>query len=410
MEFGKKRSTVGFDVSKQRVEELADGVDRTQEIAHQELKQSKHLMLSDNIDSLRDCDIYIVTVPTPVDKSNVPDLGPLLGACQLIGSVLRPGGLVIFESTVFPGCTEELCVPELARESNLQYNKDFFVGYSPERVNPGDKQNSLVNIIKITSGSTTDIAAEVDELYKSIISVGTYKAASIAVAEAAKVIENSQRDLNIAFVNELSHIFNKLGIDTLDVLEAAGTKWNFLPFRPGLVGGHCIGVDPYYLTHRAEQAGYHPEVILAGRRINDAMAAVAARETVKLMSKNGLRISGATVAVFGVTFKDNCPDIRNSKVFDFVAELREWGIKPVLIDPWADGSLVEAECGLPLTQLSQVVDVDSIVVTVGHGEFSGLSPEFFRSICAVNKPVFGDLKSTYPRDALQAAGFTVYRL
>jgi UDP-N-acetyl-D-galactosamine dehydrogenase len=411
VEFGKKYSVIGFDVNEIRIRELKSGVDRTLEVNNSELGLASHLIYTANSSDLGDAQIFIVTVPTPIDGANRPDLSPLIKASQTVGNVLKKGDIVIYESTVYPGCTEEICVPILEKISGLKFNTDFFCGYSPERINPGDKVNTLTKIKKITSGSNQVIAKEVNDLYASIITAGTYPAASMKVAEAAKVIENSQRDLNIAFVNELSVIFERLGIDTLDVLEAAGSKWNFLPFRPGMVGGHCIGVDPYYLTHKAEVLGYHPEVILAGRRINDNMARYAASAIVKRMLRNGIKVAGGTVGVMGLTFKENCPDIRNSKVADLVKELQEWGVKVIVNDPWADASEVQREYGISLSDISAVNPVDSLVVAVGHEEFRGLSPEKLKSYCTtLHQPVIGDLKSLFDQHELSRVGFTVFRL
>lgn len=325
VEFGKARPVLGFDINEARIQELRSGQDSTLEVSSEDLALAKSLTFSRDVAALSDCDVFIVTVPTPIDRANRPDLTPLVKASETVGRAMRAGAVVIYESTVYPGCTEEVCVPVLEKFSGLKFNLDFFCGYSPERINPGDKVNTLTKIRKITSGSTPLVAEAVDALYASIITAGTFPAASLKVAEAAKVIENTQRDLNIALVNELSVIFERLGIDTIDVLEAAGSKWNFLPFRPGMVGGHCIGVDPYYLTHKAEEVGYHPQVILAGRRINDDMARYAAQSVIRLMLKNGIDVARSTVGVQGITFKENCPDIRNSKVADLVQELQSWG-------------------------------------------------------------------------------------
>ncbi len=355
--------------------------------------------------------MFIVTVPTPIDKVNRPDMRPLVEASTTVGRVLKHGDVVVFESTVYPGATEEVCVPVLEKASGLKFNRDFFCGYSPERINPGDKVNTLTTIRKITSGSTPEVSDAVDALYLEIIPAGTWKAPSIKVAEAAKVIENSQRDLNIAFVNELSVIFERLGIDTLEVLEAAGSKWNFLPFRPGMVGGHCIGVDPYYLTHKAEEVGYIPQVILAGRRINDNMARYSARNIVKRMVQNGFDVARSTVGVLGITFKENCPDIRNSKVIDLIRELQSWNITVVVMDPWADAAEVEHEYGIKLGTISAGSKVDSLIVAVGHREFRGTSAVELRAYCnSKHMPVVGDLKSLYNRHELNAVGFTVFRL
>jgi UDP-N-acetyl-D-galactosamine dehydrogenase len=410
VEFGKHRSVVGFDINQARIAELKSGHDSTLEVTSEQLQQAQHLRFSGELAELKDCGVFIVTVPTPVDQANRPDMTPLVKASQTVGQVLKKGDVVIYESTVYPGATEEVCVPVLEKTSGLKFNVDFFCGYSPERINPGDKVNTLTTIRKITSGSTPQVADAVDALYGSIIKAGTWKASSIKVAEAAKVIENSQRDLNIAFVNELSVIFERIGIDTLEVLEAAGSKWNFLPFRPGMVGGHCIGVDPYYLTHKAEELGYHPQVILAGRRINDNMARYAARAVVKRMLQNGIDVARSTVGVMGITFKENCPDIRNSKVADLVKELQGWGVTVVVSDPWADATEVKHEYGIELGHIDAQHRVDSLVVAVGHKEFRSLTPETLKSYCTTaHQPVVGDLKSLYDRDAMGAAGFTVFR-
>ncbi|MEN8391568.1 Vi polysaccharide biosynthesis UDP-N-acetylglucosamine C-6 dehydrogenase TviB [Acinetobacter indicus] len=410
VEFGKKVPVIGFDIHKKRIEELQGGQDHTLEVSPEELQQAAQLSYSANLDDLKSCNFFIVTVPTPVDHVNRPDLTPLQKASETIGQVLNPGDIVVYESTVYPGATEEVCIPVLEKVSGLKFNQDFFAGYSPERINPGDKVNTLTKIKKITSGSTPEIAELVDQVYSSIITAGTHKASSIKVAEAAKVIENTQRDLNIALVNELSVIFDRLGIDTLDVLEAAGSKWNFLPFRPGLVGGHCIGVDPYYLTHKAEEVGYHPQVILAGRRINDNMARYVARNTIKHMLKNGIDVPRARIGVLGITFKENCPDIRNSKVEDLIKEFQTWGAQVVVCDPWADAEEVRQEYGVELSIIDAEHPVDSLVVAVGHNEFRHLSPEQLRSYVNNPKPVIADVKSLFNRDELTAQGFTVFRL
>ncbi|WP_180062674.1 Vi polysaccharide biosynthesis UDP-N-acetylglucosamine C-6 dehydrogenase TviB [Acinetobacter sp. YH12114] len=410
VEFGKKVPVIGFDIHKKRIEELQSGQDHTLEVSPEELQQANQLSYSANLDDLKSCNFFIVTVPTPVDHVNRPDLTPLQKASETIGQVLNPGDIVVYESTVYPGATEEVCIPVLEKMSGLKFNQDFFAGYSPERINPGDKVNTLTKIKKITSGSTPEIAELVDQVYSSIITAGTHKASSIKVAEAAKVIENTQRDLNIALVNELSVIFDRLGIDTLDVLEAAGSKWNFLPFRPGLVGGHCIGVDPYYLTHKAEEVGYHPQVILAGRRINDNMARYVARNTIKHMLKNGIDVPRAKIGVLGITFKENCPDIRNSKVEDLIKEFQTWGAQVVVCDPWADAEEVRQEYGVELSIIDAEHPVDSLVVAVGHNEFRHLSPEQLRSYVNNPKPVIADVKSLFNRDELTAQGFTVFRL
>ena len=409
-EFGKQRPVLGFDINAARIAELQSGHDSTLEVSPEGLGDAKHLSFSCNPEELKDCEIFIVTVPTPVDQANRPDLTPLVKASETVGRVLPEGALVIYESTVYPGATEEVCVPVLEKFSGKKFNVDFFCGYSPERINPGDKVNTLTKIKKITSGSTLEIADIVDALYNSIITAGTHKASSIKVAEAAKVIENTQRDLNIALVNELSVIFERLGIDTIDVLEAAGSKWNFLPFRPGLVGGHCIGVDPYYLTHKAEEVGYHPQVILAGRRINDNMARYVARNTIKLMLKNRLDVPRCRVGVLGITFKENCPDIRNSKVADMVREFEAWGATVVVADPWANADEVAHEYGIALGLVDVNHPVDALVVAVGHNEFRDATPSDLRTFCRGSKPVLADVKSLFNRHEASAAGFTVFRL
>ena len=411
VEFGKIRSVLGFDINQGRIKELEGGVDRTKEVSSDALQQAKGLRFSFDETSLMECDCFIVTVPTPIDKANRPDLRPLEQACTTVGGALKKGGIVIFESTVYPGCTEEFCVPILEQVSGLRFNQDFFCGYSPERINPGDKINTLTSIKKIVSGSTPAITKEIDTLYSSIIKVGTWQASSIKVAEAAKVIENTQRDLNIAFVNELSVIFSRMNIDTLEVLEAAGSKWNFLPFRPGMVGGHCIGVDPYYLTHKAEELGYLPQVILAGRRINDNMARYAARSVIRLMLKNGINVTQSTVGVMGITFKENCPDIRNSKVIDLINELQAWGAKVVVTDPWADPEEVKHEYGVGLCSPFSENKVDSLVVAVGHQEYRALAPKELHSYCKnPGQAVVADLKSLWDRHELAKTGLTVFRL
>lgn len=410
VEFGKHRSVCGFDINEARITQLVAGVDHTLEVEASDLAQAQHLQFSSNVDDLRACGVFIVTVPTPIDKANRPDLTPLIKASEMVGKVMSEGAVVIYESTVYPGCTEEVCVPILEKHSGLVYNQGFYCGYSPERVNPGDKVNTLTKIRKITSGSTPVVSAAVDQLYSSIIAAGTFPATSIKVAEAAKVIENTQRDLNIALVNELSVIFDRLNIDTIEVLEAAGSKWNFLPFRPGMVGGHCIGVDPYYLTHKAEEVGYHPQVILAGRRINDNMARYVARNVIKLMLNNGIDVARSTVGVLGVTFKENCPDIRNSKVIDLINELKFWNVNVVVADPWADAEEVREEYGIELTTIDATHKVDSLVVAVGHHEYRLMSPDELRSYCASKAPVLADVKALYNRHEAAAAGFTVFRL
>ena len=410
VEFGKIRPTLGFDINKSRIAELKTDFDSTLEIDQAGMKSAVHLKFCSDIDALNSCSIFIITVPTPIDDVNRPDLTPIIKASETVGESLKVGDIVIYESTVFPGCTEEICVPILEKLSGLTYNKDFFCGYSPERVNPGDKVSTLTKIKKITSGSTPEVAIEINELYKSIITAGTFRAVSIKVAEAAKVIENTQRDLNIALINELSVIFGRLNIDTLDVLEAAGSKWNFLPFRPGLVGGHCIGVDPYYLTHKSEQVGYHPQLILAGRKINDGMAQYMVKKVVQKMLRNGIDVTKSTVGVMGITFKENCPDIRNSKVFDVVTELRNWNINVVVMDPWADPAEVKTVYDVSLGEISSKEQVDSLIVAVGHTEFRDLKLEELRTYCKGDAPVFADVKSLFDRHDLAEKGFSIFRL
>ena len=387
VEFGKILDVVGFDINQARIEELKNGIDRTLETNREELASAAKLTYSFNLEDLRKVNHYIVTVPTPVDEYKTPDLTPLRKASETVGKVLKRGDVVIYESTVYPGCTEEDCVPVLEKYSGLKYNIDFFCGYSPERINPGDKQHRLPNIKKVTSGSNPEIAERVDQLYKKIIRAGTHKASSIKVAEAAKVIENAQRDINIAFVNELSLIFEKMGIDTHEVLNAAGTKWNFLPYKPGLVGGHCIGVDPYYLTYKAESLGYHPEVILAGRRINDNMGAHVASRVIKLMTQNDLPVNKAKVLVLGITFKENCPDIRNSKVIDVIRELKSYGTDVEVYDPQADAEEVRHEYGVALIPALNK-KYSAIVLAVSHKEFSDIDWSAIKS----DKTIVYDVK------------------
>ena len=410
VEFGKIRPVLGFDINESRVSELRSGKDSTLEVAPEDLAACDQLEFTWNELELHNCAIFIVTVPTPIDSANRPDLTCIIRASETVGKAIKKGAIVIYESTVYPGCTEEVCVPILEKFSGLRFNDGFFCGYSPERINPGDKVNTLVTIRKITSGSTPEVANAVDALYASIIKAGTWKAGSLRVAEAAKVIENTQRDLNIAFVNELSVIFGRLGIDTIEVLEAAGSKWNFLPFRPGMVGGHCIGVDPYYLTHKAEEVGYHPQVILAGRRINDNMARYTARNVVRLMLKNKIDVARSKVGVLGFTFKENCPDIRNSKVADLVRELEAWGLTVAVADPWANAGEVEHEYGIQLSAIESLSELDSLIVAVGHREFRSLTPRKLRTFCRVANPVLGDVKSLFSKQEVQLAGFTLFRL
>ena len=396
--FAKKYQVYGFDINYQRVKELNEGIDKTLEVEENELKavlpqfnkelKEHGLKVTSSLEDIKDANIYIVTVPTPIDSHKNPDLTPLIMASRSVGRVLKKGDIVIYESTVYPGCTEEVCVPELEKESGLQFNQDFFCGYSPERINPGDKEHTVTKIKKVTSGSTPEIAKKIDELYASIIEAGTHLAPSMKVAEAAKVIENAQRDINIAFVNELARIFEILKIDTLDVLEAAGTKWNFLPFRPGLVGGHCIGVDPYYLAYKAKEVGFHPEIILAGRRINDNMGIFVANKVVKLMIQKGHTIKGSKVLILGITFKENCPDIRNSRVIDVVNELKEFGINVDVYDPWADKEEVKREYNIELIDNEElrIENYDGIVLAVAHNEFKELE-ERIKQYKSTNTPI-----------------------
>jgi len=377
VEFGKKYTTLGFDINESRIAELKSGVDKTKESSQAEIAAAKHLTFSSNVEDLRACQVYIVTVPTPIDQFKAPDLGPLKKASAMLGKVLKKGDIVIYESTVYPGCTEEDCVPVLEKESGLSFNVDFFCGYSPERINPGDKVNTLTKIKKVTSGSTPAIAKEVNDLYASIITAGTFQATSIKVAEASKAIENAQRDVNISFVNELALIFDRIGIDTQEVLAAAGTKWNFLPYKPGLVGGHCIGVDPYYLAHKAESLGYHPQVILSGRRVNDTMGMFVANKVVKLMIQKGLPIKGSKALILGVTFKENCPDIRNSKVVDIYTELQQFGLEVDVYDPHANHAEVEEEYNIHCT--NTLGTYEAIILAVAHKEFEQIQIPHIKS-------------------------------
>lgn len=394
VEFGKLRSVVGFDINESRIGELTAGHDATLEVSDKELKQAIHLVYSSDLVDLKGCNTYIVTVPTPIDEYKRPDLTPLIKASESIGKVLKKGDIVIYESTVYPGATEEDCVPVLEKFSGLKFNVDFYAGYSPERINPGDKEHRVTNIKKVTSGSTQEAAELVDALYREIILVGTHKASSIKVAEAAKVIENTQRDLNIALINELALIFNKMGIDTEAVLQAAGTKWNFLPFRPGLVGGHCIGVDPYYLTHKAQSIGYHPEIILAGRRLNDSMGAYVASQLVKAMVKRRIHVDGSRVLVMGLTFKENCPDVRNTKVVDIIKELAEYNIQVDVYDPWVNVQEAQHEYGVVPVNKPEKSAYDGVILAVAHQQFKQLGIEKIR---AFGKPqhVLYDLKYLY---------------
>lgn len=398
IEFGKKRRVVGFDINQRRVDELKSGQDHTLEANPEELAAAKHLSYTTDLEDLRTCNCYIVTVPTPIDEHRQPDLTPLIKASQTIGKVLKVGDIVIYESTVYPGATEEDCVPVLEKFSSLTFNQDFFAGYSPERINPGDKEHRVTTIKKVTSGSTPEIADLVDALYNEIITAGTHKAPSIKVAEAAKVIENTQRDINIALINELALIFNKMGIDTEAVLQAAGSKWNFLPFRPGLVGGHCIGVDPYYLTHKAQAVGYHPEIILAGRRLNDNMGAYVANQLIKAMIKRRIQIEGARVLVMGLTFKENCPDLRNTRVVDIIAELKEYNCALDVYDPWVTAEETEHEYHFsPIAQPEQGV-YDGIILAVAHHQFKTMGVDAIRALGTQNHILY-DLKYIFPAEA-----------
>ena len=398
VEFGRRFPTIGFDVKTSRIAELANGTDSTLEVSEEELASASQLTCTSNVDDLADCNFYIVTVPTPIGGGNRPLLTPLRNASMTIGSVLKKGDVVVYESTVYPGATEEFCVPFLESGSGLTCNEDFFVGYSPERINPGDKEHRLPSILKVTSGSTAESADYIDSVYQAIITAGTHKTSSIKVAEAAKVIENTQRDVNIALINELAMIFERVGIDTEEVLEAAGTKWNFLPFRPGLVGGHCIGVDPYYLTYKAQQLGYHPQMILAGRRINDNMPLYVASRIVKLMLKKELQPNGSRILVMGLTFKENCPDVRNTKVVDIVTEMKMYGANVDVHDPWADNDEARHEFGIDLTTTPETGVYDAVILAVGHDEFRALGQDGLK---AFGKPeaVFFDIKYLLPPDA-----------
>lgn len=401
VEFGQKYPTVGFDINQHRIAELQSGNDHTLEVSAAELAEATQLTYSASMQDIADCNIYIVTVPTPINEHKQPDLTPLQKASDLLGKVIKTGDIVIYESTVYPGATEEVCVPILEKVSGLKFNRDFYVGYSPERINPGDKQHRVTNILKVTSGSTPEIAEKVDQLYKSIITAGTHKASCIKVAEAAKVIENTQRDVNIALINELALIFNKLGIDTEEVLLAAGTKWNFLPFRPGLVGGHCIGVDPYYLTHKAQAIGYNPEVILSGRRINDSMGAYVVSQLIKLMLKKRIQVQDAKVLIMGLTFKENCPDIRNTRVVDIVAELKTYGVTVEVYDPWVNGDEAFEEYGIrPIAQPGRG-KYDAMILAVAHEEFKEMPIGDIRAL-GKDQSIIYDLKYLFPADATDA--------
>ncbi|WP_415900188.1 Vi polysaccharide biosynthesis UDP-N-acetylglucosamine C-6 dehydrogenase TviB [Neptuniibacter sp. QD48_11] len=391
VEFGKKYETIGFDIDQDRINELINGNDLTLEVERDELLSASKLVYTANKEKLKSCNFYIVTVPTPINDHKTPDLTPLIKASEMLGDVISKGDIIVYESTVYPGATEDDCIPVVERVSGLKFNEGFFAGYSPERINPGDKEHRVTNILKVTSGSTEEVAEMVDQLYKSIITAGTHKASSIKVAEAAKVIENTQRDVNIALINELSIIFNRLGIDTLEVLEAAGTKWNFLPFRPGLVGGHCIGVDPYYLTHKAQSVGYHPEMILAGRRLNDGMGEYVVSQLVKKMLKQRIHVEGANVLVMGLTFKENCPDLRNTKVIDVVSELKEYNVNVDVVDPWCSAVEAQHEYGLELISEVPANHYDAIIMAVAHQEFKDQGAEAIRKYGKENHVLY-DLK------------------
>lgn len=380
VEFGKKVPVVGFDIHQKRIDELQSGQDHTLEVSPEELKQATHLSYTTNLQQLADCNFFIVTVPTPIDEFKQPDLTPLVKASESIAKVLKKGDVVVYESTVYPGATEEVCIPVLEQVSGLKFNQDFYAGYSPERINPGDKLHRVTNILKITAGSTPETADFVDEVYNLIIEAGTHKAPSIKVAEAAKVIENTQRDVNIALINELALIFNKMGIDTEDVLKAAGTKWNFLPFRPGLVGGHCIGVDPYYLTHKAQSMGYHPEIILAGRRLNDGMGAYVVTQLVKAMLKKRIQVEDAKVLILGLSFKENCPDIRNTRIIDIVKELEEYHIDVDVYDPWVNPIEAESEYGITPVATLNAQTYDAVILAVAHEQFKVMGADAIRAL------------------------------
>lgn len=399
VEFAKKRPVIGFDINQSRVKELQVGRDHTLEVEPEGLKAAKYISYTADPEDLREANTFIVTVPTPIDEYKRPDLTPLLKASEMLGKVLSKGDIVIYESTVYPGATEDDCVPVLEKFSGLTFNEDFFVGYSPERINPGDKDRRVTNITKVTSGSTPEAAELIDQLYQQIITVGTHKAASIKVAEAAKVIENTQRDVNIALINELAIIFNRLGIDTQAVLEAAGTKWNFLPFRPGLVGGHCIGVDPYYLTHKAQSIGYHPEIILAGRRLNDGMGTYVVAQLIKAMTKKRIQVQESRILVMGLTFKENCPDLRNTRVVDIVNELAEYNINVDVYDPWVDPEECEREYGIKPIQTLKEGTYDGIVLAVAHEQFKAMGIDKIRAI-GKDEHVLYDLKHVYDADSV----------
>lgn len=402
VEFSKKFPTTGFDLKQKRIDELQAGVDITREVTDEELQQAGDLSFTTSMEALQGCNVFVVAVPTPIDDNKRPDLRPLEGASRSVASVLKKGDVVIYESTVFPGATEEVCVPILEELSGLRFNTDFFAGYSPERINPGDHTHRLPTIMKVTSGSTPEVADFVDALYAAIITAGTFKASTIKVAEAAKVIENTQRDVNIALINELALIFNRLDIDTLEVLKAAGTKWNFLPFRPGLVGGHCIGVDPYYLTHKAQEVGYHPEMILAGRRLNDNMGKYIASEVVKLMLKKRIHVANAHILVLGLTFKENCPDLRNTRVVDIIEELESYGAQVDVHDPWADKQEAEELYGVAMVESLAPAKYDAVVLAVAHEQFTEMRAEAIKEVCRPNSIIF-DVKHSLSEDIVDGS-------
>ncbi|MFN4326320.1 MAG: nucleotide sugar dehydrogenase [Azonexus sp.] len=409
VEFGKKYRTIGVDLSKEKVESYKQFIDPTGEVSTADLKAATQLSVTTDASALREADFVVVAVPTPVDEAHQPDFSPLVGSSTAVGRNLKPGAIVVYESTVYPGATEEVCIPILERESGRTWKKDFFVGYSPERINPGDKERTVTKIVKVVSGDTPETLAKVQEIYGSVITAGVYPASSIKVAEAAKVIENTQRDLNIALMNELAIIFDKIGIDTLEVLQAAGTKWNFLPFRPGLVGGHCIGVDPYYLTHKAQKLGYHPEVILAGRRINDGMGKFVAEQTIKMLVRGGHPIKDCPIIVLGLTFKEDCPDLRNSRVIDVIRELESYGARVVVHDPVADASEARHEYGVDLVEWENLPKAAAIVAAVNHKHYKALPIADYQSKLEKGG-VIADVKSMLDQDACRAAGITLWRL
>jgi len=401
VEFGKASPTIGFDINADRIEELSNGIDRTLEVSGEELAEATHFSATSNINDLAHCKVFIVTVPTPINSHKQPDLTPLVKASEAIGRVMQKGALVIYESTVYPGATEEVCVPILEAQSGMTFNTDFYAGYSPERINPGDKEHRVSTIMKVTAGSTPEVATAVDQLYQRIITAGTHLASSIKVAEAAKVIENTQRDLNIALINELAIIFDKLGIDTLEVLEAAGTKWNFLPFRPGLVGGHCISVDPYYLTHKAQEIGYHPQVILSGRQINDGMGGFIAEQVIKMLTRGKIHVVGANILILGLAFKENCPDLRNTRVIDIINELNSYHANVDVYDPWVDSAAAEQEYGISPVKTLKDNHYDAIILAVGHNEFIEMGPDAIRAL-GKKDTILYDIKSVLPKDTVDA--------